>query len=308
MSTKEATVTKRYGVGFLLGTVVLTSAWAAGAPENLATLEGVRRLEVDAGVLPLEVIGDETGVTTIDADGVNPSCRVEWALREDTLIIVVPTETTNNRTCAGGRLLITVPNDATISARSTTGSIRVRDIATPDGSVVLDSRTGSIRVSDISASITISASTGNVEATDCTGTMVLRADAGDISVRDGAGSLDVAGGSGEAVVDRFDGAVTAVVSTGRVYVRAATGAIDLATTTADVEVREPAGTEAVRIVTDTGSVYARLGDSFRRYQFTIRADTGALRVGSVRASGEIVAGDGAVPFVVRSATGEVSIR
>jgi DUF4097 and DUF4098 domain-containing protein YvlB len=169
-----------------------------GAPDlRLTTFDGA--IEIRSGDSKTVVVEIEKRGPTQEAID---ELRVETKQDGDRIEIEVkkPAHTVAfmgvHRMSPSARLIVTMPRDGNVTARSGDGSIRIEHV---HGRLELKSGDGSIRANDVGGKLTLSTGDGSVTLEDVTG---------DLDVDTGDGSVSVAGKLATLKVHTGDGSIT----------------------------------------------------------------------------------------------------
>ncbi len=167
------------------------------------------------------------------------------------------------------RMVISAPRTCLLDISTDTGSISVRPI---DGPKQLETDTGAVSVQGASGDITVETDTGDVRLETTRGHLEIKTDTGSIAVDDHIGDIAARSDTGE------------IIATG-------------------LELRGDAELE-----TDTGDIHLKMAGALDGFTFDIATDTGSIAVGSTKARGKLVMGEGALKVRVRTDTGSVRIE
>ncbi|MFC7326553.1 DUF4097 family beta strand repeat-containing protein [Marinactinospora rubrisoli] len=236
----------------------------------------LRSLRSGLAASPMETVHQEGGTLSVAAECTGPlpgPCSVDYT--------------------------ITVPEDITVVAESTSGAVDVLGVR---GAVTVRGTSGAVGLSDVTGDVDVATTTGTVHASG-------RGDA--LAAESSTGDLDLSG---------FTAATAeATTSTGAIRMGAVQQA-DVSATTGAVELTAPGGFERVAVETTTGSVDVTVSAAFRELAVTTTTGAVDLRVpdAAYRVTGASTTGDRAVDVAtaadaravisVDTTTGSVAIR
>jgi putative adhesin len=186
------------------GALTLASLLARVTEDRSATYPGVRTLDIDVGFESVQIVG------SADATSVSMQRSYTWSLGKptigetrngDLLSITSSCPFTVGLGCSG-HVRVVVPHDIKVRARTSDGSLTVRDL---DGRVDLAATDGGIAASGLTGRATIHTSDGSIAATE------LRSDQVDASTSDGSMRLQFEAAPAAVTARSSDGSIDVVV-------------------------------------------------------------------------------------------------
>lgn len=251
----------------------------AGVPDvKLTTFDGA--IEVHAGdaktvIVEIEKRGPtREGVDQLRIETKQEGDRIEVEVKRPAREVVL----LGIGATPSAKLIVTMPRDGNLNARSGDGSIRIDDVR---GRIELHTGDGSIRGRDLGGQMTVSTGDGSV---------TLEATEGDLDVDTGDGSVSVSGKLGVVKLHTSDGSITFRAEAGT------TMKDDWSMTTGD-------GSIALYLPSDFGAdLDAQTGDGSIRNELKLAAEGGEATRRSLRAK------IGAGGRTLKLRTGDGSIR
>jgi DUF4097 and DUF4098 domain-containing protein YvlB len=274
----------------IAGCVVVDSQGHIVREEKRFTVSGRPELKLSTfdGAIEIRVGDARTVVVEIEKRGSTPEALEELKIetQQDGNRINVEVKRPRKETVLIGlgrisptaKLIVTMPRDGNVNARSGDGSIRIEQVR---GVIDLHTGDGSVRASDISGQVTIGTGDGSVTVDNVEG---------DLDVNTGDGSVSVAGKLGALKLHTSDGSIT---------FRAESGT----TMKADWSIDTGDGGVALYLPSDfAGELDARTGDGTIRSELKLAGGNGESGRRSLR--GALGAGG----KMLRIRTGDGSIR
>jgi len=274
----------------IAGCVVVDSQGHVVREEKRFTVTGRPELKLSTfdGAIEIRTGDSKTVVVEIEKRGSTPEALEELKIeshqdgnridvevkrpRKETVLIGL------GRFSATAKLIVTMPRDGNVNARSGDGSIRIEQVR---GVIDLHTGDGSVRASDISGQVTIGTGDGSVTVDNVEG---------DLDVNTGDGSVSVAGKLGAVKLHTSDGSITFRAESGTEM-------------KADWSIDTGDGGVALYLPSDfAAELDARTGDGTIRSEFKLDAGNGESGRRSLR--GALGAGG----KILRIRTGDGSIR
>jgi hypothetical protein len=252
------------------------TAFASGGKEDVGfTSSGIQRVEIDSEFLDLELRGEDRGTfamsTNLSRGGFFGTRR--FTVRHEIsgkLVRIWVQRDAGFLSPGSGTIMIQVPRDTILLAKSASGSIWVDGLEAPE--LHVKSASGNIQLKDVSSELEAGSSSGKLEVRRIRGKTELSTVSGDIEMDDVSGS---------------------------VLARTVSGSIRGEHVTLE---------GSSRFTSVSGDIDVDLENSLERLRYSLFTKSGVLRVGSVQASGELEVGNGETTVEGRTESGSQFYR
>jgi DUF4097 and DUF4098 domain-containing protein YvlB len=190
-------------------------------------------------------------------EGAEATDRFTVALEGDTLVVHAPESTWNWRRAPEVHVLIRVPLDSALAAKSAAADIRASGRwSTAQASVA----SADVHIQDVAGDAHLKASSGDLTVNRVGGSLRISSAAGNLRVGDVTGDVKADTASGRIVISRVGGSVQAGTASGDIEVGVLSrGKTRLATASGDISVGVAAGTGVwLDLITASGSTSSDL--------------------------------------------------
>lgn len=196
------------------------------------------------------------------------------------------------------------------SLRSASGDVTVRGARGP---LEISSSSGDLVVEDV-ARLRVQTVSGDVRVTGVRGAVEIHATSGDLEIQDAADTLDLDTVSGDVVVGRAPRGLSVTTTSGDVQVEDAAGSVEIGTSSGDISLGLAQGLLRAEVTSVSGEITARLAPALG-CALEVRTANGDLQVDApLRVETmlrHVLIGqvhDGKVPVLLRSSSGDISVK
>ncbi len=261
---------------------------AAGLQEGGALLfHGVEGIELDAGIMNVEILPSGTETVTFATEGLWERGRVRHEVGDVLLRIVA--EQLSDAPAFGrnpGTACLSVPNGVVMRIYTSSGNVTVRDVFTDR--ITVRSRDGEISVRNASSAFDLRTTSGSITVENAVGGKILATSTGTITVRNSSGNIDATGPVGRHRYERIRGSLYVQAGIGDVEVNLMRGPLRIYTSVGNIVCRSVFITDDSDFRSNAGNISVELLNEFPLVGFELSTITGSIAVGDRRSDGTLV--------------------
>jgi DUF4097 and DUF4098 domain-containing protein YvlB len=275
---------------------------ASGMGENMHfSYDGVRRIEIDAEFLSVEMTG---GSRNVIADGFDIpfNVRVTHTFDGNTLRVKVERNWLSFSWQRHGRLVFSVPDNVDILIESSSGSIAAKELK--GKTTQITSSSGSSSLTDVSGEIKATASSGKISVVSCSGHLALSASSGSIDVESFAGGITAETSSGSVELREVDGPVYVHTSSGSVRLDETMGTVGTLTSSGSIRGEDVRLTGDSAFESTSGTIHVDLANQPSELRFDLIASSGTIHVFGNDGSKRFLGGNGRILIKGVSTSGD----
>ena len=297
----------------VLGIMVFAGGAGEGdMVEESFSFSGIDKLTVEGSFFEVEIIGSST--TTIEAEFVVPArlrargVNVLHETRGSELRVWVERKVVSITTppWRGPRMRFTVPVDALVNVKNSSGSVAVKRLEADELNV--EASSGSLQIGNCRSNLSATSSSGKIKVEACTGDKTLTASSGSITVLDSDGDIDADTSSGKHRYERIEGSIAARSSSGGISIRDTAGRLELKSDSGRLSGTGVAISGDSSFETTSGSIDFDFTNSGSDFTFELHSSSGTLSAGGTRAKGTVVTGSGKILIKGKSSSGNQSYK
>jgi len=280
--------------------------------ENL-TFTGIDRLVVEGSFFSVEV--DGYAGRSVEAQIIIPDPIVERGVRvlhrqtnselrfwvEKDLLSGI-----NLRPSQSSKMIFKVPHEFQVNIINSSGKIMVEGLTSRE--IELQTSSGAIEVKEISADLDLSSSSGKIRIEQCNGSKHMEASSGQITVLKSGGDIKAKTSSGRQSYEGIGGDISTVSSSGAINIRDQEGGLSLESSSGKQEGTNIRVTRDSSFRTTSGKIDFDFINNMDQFTFDLRSSSGRIEVGSTRAKGRVVTGNGKILIKGKSTSGGQSYR
>ena len=197
---------------------------------------------------------------------------------------------------------ITIPDGTYLKLDNTSGDVQVRGLTAREYKI--ETTSGDITIDELKGKLEGMSTSGDVRITGVSGNINFKTTSGDQKFGDIIGNLDTRSTSGDITARAVSGSVFIRSTSGDLEFAQVDGALSLESTSGDIQgtrVRLTADSEAR---STSGDIYIEFANDLDEIGFDLRASSGDLKVGSIRAEDELLLRRGKFLFRGVSSSGD----
>jgi hypothetical protein len=269
---------------------------ASGMGESVhLTYDGVRRIEIDAKFLSVEMTGGSRNVIG-DGFDIPFNVRVSRTFDGNTLKVTVERNWFSFSWLGNhGRLVFSVPDGIDVSIESSSGAVSVKDLKGRTTQVT--SSSGSASLSDVSGELKAGTSSGRISVESCSGHLTLSASSGSIDVEAFAGGIAAETSSGKVGLKEVDGPMYVHTSSGSARFEDTRGTIGALTSSGSIRGDGVQLTGDSAFESTSGTIHVDLANQPSELRFDLIVTSGDIRVFGNEGSKRFLGGNG--PILVK---------
>lgn len=282
---------------------------AAGLQEGGALVfHGVEGIELDAGIMNVEILPSGTETVTFATEGLWEQGRVRHEVGE--VLLRISAEQLSDAAVFGrdpGTARLSVPTGVVMRIFTSSGSVAVKGVFTDR--ITVRSRDGDITVSEASSAFDLRTTTGSITIDNAVGGKILSTSTGEISVTNSSGNIEATGPVGSHRYERIRGSLYVQAGTGDVDVNLMRGPLRIYASAGDITCRSVFITDDSDFRANAGNISVELLNEFPLVGFELSTLTGSIAVGDRLSDGTLVVNERATLDVTgRAALGRQEYR
>ncbi len=291
-----------------IGLVQLFTVETVNAREEKFTFSGINKLVVEGSFFSVDVAGHSED--TIEAQIIIPDSIIKDGI--EVLHKQVNSELTfwvEKKFLSGIKIpfgespemAFKVPHECQIEIRNSSGDVIVEGFRAKETKIQTSS--GDMEVKGCSTDLELSSSSGEIMIRDCHGNKNLRASSGDIAVLNSDGDLKVKTSSGEQEYEGIKGDIFASSSSGDFSLINHEGGLNLESSSGRQSGRSIRITKDSSFQTSSGKIDFDFVNEIEDFNFDLTSSSGKIEVGSTKAKGRVVIGNGTILIKGKSSSG-----
>jgi len=272
----------------------------------------VKSVVVNGIFCDVEVMGGSSKVVfdgLIKGDGDSGDYIIAAIQSGSTVVFKVERKTGKNwkwNSLDVSRLNLKIPDNVALKIENTSGDVSVEDYT---GEMLeVRATSGDIDMKRVKADCEIRTTSGDFQARGITGDISMVSTSGDQEYLDVQGSVEAGATSGDIEIDKVDGDLRLSATSGDIDLDGVTGSIRANTTSGEIEGDYITLTDDSRFKTTSGGIYITLENDLDQLSFDLRATSGNLKVGGIRADDSLVLEKGDIRIEGISTSGDQVYR
>jgi hypothetical protein len=286
--------------GIMIITLGVSSASASASFEQISET-GIRRLEVEASLLNVEVNGGSGSSLTGWGEDIPKNVVVNYKRRGDVLRIWVEKRFAPFAFRKNGRLYFEVPENIDLDIRTSSGEIVIRNMESM--SLVTASSSGNIGVSRIKSAVEVKSSSGNINLGMINGSVRAESSSGRMDLTNIIGDISASASSGDVRLSAVEGDIEVSSSSGRIVLNSTNGTVFAHASSGNVVGEDVWITGHSTYKTSSGKIDMDFDNPLNELSFRLTSSSGRLEVGDLKGERNLAAGEGTILITGESSSG-----
>ena len=295
----------RITIGIALLSACVSFAGASPSFEGISE-SGIRRLEVEASLLNVEINGGTGGSLTGWGEDIPKNVVVNYRRRGDVVRVWVEKRFAPFASRRNGRLFFEVPENIDLDIRTSSGGIIIRNMESE--SLVTASSSGDISVSRISSRVEVKSSSGNISLGMIDGDISAKSSSGRVEVINVAGDVTATASSGDVRLSAVEGDLELSSSSGGIYLSSTQGSVIARATSGSIVGNDVRITGDSTYETSSGNIEMDFDNPLNDLSFRLSSSSGRLRIGNLTGEKNLAAGEGNIRVSGESSSGNQSYK
>lgn len=280
-------------IGLLMFSAVLFSSCLDPHLETVADIEenfaGITSIEVDAGFLPTEYVGDPE-LTEVSLDALfrstgGGSKDISYRVEDEKLIVSLDFNGLGWGR-SNGHILLTGPTAMSLQMHAGSGEVNAENVT--GDRIHIEVNSGRVTARNITApDLYLSASSGQVLAENIKGNTIAEASSGKITIKQLEGNLDAETSSGNMDLEGITGLVNAKLSSGNISMEQVEALGKVILSSGKVTGRHIGLSEHTFLKASSGSISIQTDSDLANFNYEIHTGSGRAKVGESESSGTL---------------------
>jgi putative adhesin len=292
-------------IGFTLFVIGFSSISASPAFERVNET-GIRRLEVEASLLNVEINGGSGDVLTGWGEDIPKNVVVNYRRRGDVLRIWVEKRFAPFALRKDGRLFFEVPKEIDLDIRTSSGGIIIRNMESQN--LFISSSSGDIGASRIESPVEVKSSSGDISLGMMEGDIRAESSSGRMELINVVGDVTATASSGDIRLSAVAGDLEISSTSGRIVLSSTNGTVFAHTSSGDIVGEDVRITGDALFKTSSGSIDIDFDNRLNDLSFRLTSSSGGLQVGDLKGERNLAAGEGTIRVSGESSSGDQSYR